>query len=229
MKEFMNLQPQQWQEIYNYFITLPPLSSEETISRMAFRLAAYNFPEEVAQKVASYLYDQFTAHGFNPIYDDPLELRKDTYDPPAAYLSQQDLDYLENTILKSPDITLESLRLLLTYLIFARLNPHHSHWIKCDKKDKNTILYLASLSTLPVSQQESLIQLLHQKFSLNMRVVGSTQPIPCFQIPWQAAQPPVNEDFNPLFTIGPLAPKTIADFAATLIEKKEKQENVRKN
>ena len=221
----MALQPQQWQEIYMYYISLasstPPLSPEEILKCISFRLESFDLPADITPRIASYLCDRFTAHEFVPIYDDPIRLGEDPTDNPVAYLSQQDLEYIEKNIIPDPDATYESVRLLLAYLIFARLNPHHSNWIKCDKKDKTTILYLASLSALPVSRQENLIQLLHKKFSLNMRVVGSTQPIPCFQIPWQADQDPVNTEHNQLFTIGPLTPKTISDLAATLINKKE--------
>ena len=223
----MTLQPQQWQEIYIYYIALtsstPPLSSGEILKRIAFRLESFDLPVDITPQIASYLYDRFTAHEFAPIYDDPIRLRENPTDNPVAYLSQQDLEYIEKNVIPDPDATYELVRLLLTYLIFARLNPHHSNWIKCDKKDKTTILYLASLSTLPVSQQENLIQLLHKKFSLNMRVVGSTQPIPCFQIPWQVNQDPVNTEHNQLFTIGSLIPKTISDLATTLINKKEEK------
>ena len=217
MKEFMQLQPQQWQEIYTYYSQLVSYSQDpaEILKLISLRLQGFGFSNQISSQIATHLIKHFQDRDFKELYDDP---QQDSIDDPQIYLSTQDLEYIETHILTSPHITPELLRLIITYAAFARLNPHRSNWIKCDKKDKTTVLYLSSNSNLPVSKQEALIQDAHAYFGLNMRVVGSTQPIPCFQFPWQASQPPVNEtDANLLHTIGPLAPKTITDFAKSLL------------
>ena len=115
-------------------------------------------------------------------------------------------------------------RLLVAFATYARAYPHSSNWIHYDKK---TIMYLAGLDKLRVQEQQSLTNYLHEHYSLNMQVVGSTQPIPCFRFEWQASQPRVStlvdedgvvivkEDdtpANPLIILGPLTPTTISTY-----------------
>ena len=71
--------------------------------------------------------------------------------------------------------------LLVAFTAHALSNYHPSGWIKYDKK---AIIALARLSKLPMSEQEKLTQQLHFSFGIDMRVVGSAQPIPCYALPW---------------------------------------------
>ena len=71
--------------------------------------------------------------------------------------------------------------LLVAFTAHALSNYHPSGWIKYDKK---AIIALARLSKLPMAEQEKLTQQLHSSFGIDMRVVGSAQPIPCYALPW---------------------------------------------
>ena len=71
--------------------------------------------------------------------------------------------------------------LLVAFTAHALSNYHPSGWIKYDKK---AIISLARLGKLSMAEQEKLTQQLHSSFGINMRVVGSAQPIPCYALPW---------------------------------------------
>ena len=125
---------------------------------------------------------------------------------------------LEALTKETPEIS----RLLVAFATYARAHPHSSNWIHYDKK---TIMYLAGLEKLRVQDQQSLTNHLHEHYGLNMQVVGSTQPIPCFRFEWQVAQPPItasvdengeilegSDTSNPLIALGALTPTTISNY-----------------
>ena len=150
----------------------------------------------------------------------------------AAGLTVGDQTLLSEAIVKEdPQIA----RLLVAFAAYARAYPHSSNWIHYDKK---TIMYLAGLEKLRVQEQQSLTNYLHEHYNLNMQVVGSTQPIPCFRFEWQASQPRVStlvdedgvvivkEDgtpANPLIILGPLTPKTISTYVEQFQKLKEEK------
>ena len=201
MKPFLEMQPKIWKDIYSYYIQLaePTRSSEELSHLLSEKIKTYGFTEEQAAQIVANLTSSFGAAGadqfINPQQDE-------------ARLSLYDIRLLKEKLLheSSPEVC----RLLVTFLVYARLNPHPSFWIKYDRK---VILFLSSLSKNTVSQQMLLTNLLHTRYNLDMQVVGSNQPTPCFKIAWQADQPPVDSPENPLVLIGPLTPATIKAFA----------------
>ena len=141
-----------------------------------------------------------------------------------AHLSVLDIKELKTFALQDPD-NRAALRLLVAFALYARANPHPSHWIKYDRA---TIFFLADLQELKTSEQERLTKYLHEYYNLNMRVVGSNTPLPCFKLKWMAEQPnPFVEDTsNPLVAVGNYSPATISHlmqntFKATAVEGEE--------
>lgn len=148
-----------------------------------------------------------------------------------AALTTQDQTFL-STALSKEEIQVS--KLLVAFATYARAYPHSSNWIHYDKK---TIMYLAGLDKLRVADQQSLTNYLHEHYNLNMQVVGSTQPIPCFRFEWQVNQPRITtlidkdgvviskedaqEASNPLIMLGPLTPKTISAYVEQTQSQKE--------
>lgn len=215
MKQFIDLQPSKWKEVYEMCLRVEwPINEEAYRDSFIEKLTAYfvskDFDQEYATYIATTLYDSF---------DD--KMRKSFYtseEEEEAVLSLLDIKILKEKLSHEPSPEIR--RLLVAYLVYARANPHHSNWIKNDKK---VINYLASIQKLKVSDQILLTNRLHNLYNLDMRVVGSNQPIPCFRISWQAEQPAIDTEENPLVLIGPLSPATIKSFAENIpyIEEEE--------
>ena len=147
-------------------------SSAQIISDLASSLQkAFGFTPEHARTIADHLTPSLLAY-----------LEDSKISPPAgALIVRADYDYLlANTpFLTETDTNVQ--KLILALLVSYVANYHSSGWIRYNRKE---IFYLAGLSKLPVSTQESLTQRLHSTYNLNMRVVGSNQPIPCFRFSW---------------------------------------------
>lgn len=215
MKQFIDLQPSKWKEVYEMCLRVElPIDEEAYRNSFIEKLTAYFVSKDFDQKYATYiattLYDSFDEKMRNSFYTSEEE--------EEAALSLLDIKMLKEKLAHEPSP--EVRQLLVAYLVYARANPHHSNWIKNDKK---VINYLASIQKLKVSDQILLTNRLHNLYNLDMRVVGSNQPIPCFRISWQAEQPAIDTEENPLVLIGPLSPATIKSFAENIpyIEEEE--------
>ena len=195
MKTFFELKPKIWQHLYSIQQEHTHESVETQKHILTEALRSLNFTDDDAPKIASMFLESLTLP--YSADDDP------------AFLSLLDIRQLKILLAEESDARI--CRLLVAFAVFARANPHHSHWIKYDKK---TIFYLASLAKLSVSEQESLTRRLHSCYNLHMQVVGSTQPMACFQLTWQEE---ISSGQNPLVDIGPISPQTITDFTLTNI------------
>lgn len=101
--------------------------------------------------------------------------------------------------------------LLVAFTAHALSNYHPSGWIRYDKK---AIMALAHLSKLPMAEQEKLTQRLHSSFGIDMRVVGSAQPIPCYALPWLSSP----QEGTPVHLMGP---ENVYSELRTLLTKEE--------
>ena len=129
------------------------------------------------------------------------------------YLSTEDIKQLSLFLQEDQDkYSEEVFKLLISFTAFARSNPHPNGWIKYDQKSKDLIFYLASCTKKDQKYKEYLTNTLHLNYNLNMRVVGSTQPIPCFQLAWQLPL----KDQSVLVKIGENSPETIDTFYRVL-------------
>lgn len=144
-----------------------------------------------------------------------------------AHLSVLDIKELKTFALQDPD-NRAALRLLVAFAIYARANPHPSHWIKYDRA---TIFFLADLQDLKTSEQERLTKYLHEYYNLNMQVIGSNTPLPCFKLKWMAEQPnPFVEDTsNPLVAVGNYSPATISHLMQNTFKAAGEDESLAQN
>lgn len=201
MKEFLDLQPRIWRDLYTLSI-IQDTDTDTLTSQLQSELEARGFTPDKASTLAPSLVKFFK------------NIKKEDFINPneeEATLSTYDIRLLKEKLLHEPSS--EVRRLLVAFFVYSRANPHPSFWIKYDRK---VIMFLASLQKLKVSEQIILTNHLHSLYNLDMRVVGSNQPTPCFRFEWQATEPPTDSPDNSLVLIGPLNPATIKSFAEAL-------------
>jgi len=201
MKAFLDLQPRIWRDLYTFCI-LSTADAPTLTLQLQSELEARGFTPDKAAVLAPSLLKFFQ------------NIKKEDFVNPneeEATLSAEDISLLKEKLLHEP--SQEARRLLTAFLVYSRANPHPSFWIKYDRK---VIMFLASLDKLKVSEQISLTNHLHNLYNLDMRVVGSNQPTPCFRFEWQATESPIDDTKNPLVLIGPLNPATIKAFVSRL-------------
>lgn len=199
MEEFIKNQDPQIQLLYEIYYegVQNGLAPEQLKLDMAARLVVrYSIPKEAADKMAAAAYIQFSNPEFATKFND-----LPSSDPLPLWMSQQDYDYFVSFTSADPDVTDEIRALLLSFIAVYRHDYHHTGWVKYDRKN---IFYLAGLSRLSVTRQKVLTNYLHDRYDLQMQVVGSNQPIPCFKFPWLYEQP-VSDPIK----LGPLSPSTI--------------------
>lgn len=229
--------------------SFPPAKIVQTISSY-IKTISPSMPDDASSILASKLYTNFTllnresgqseAH----VSDDSILI------PDRCVLTPSELYYVHKFLSERPSVhllnstdivdaiastlTLDAtpeglpsttenkkiMKLILSLAFLYRLNFHHSGWVKYDRK---AAFYLAGLSKIPVSEQEMLINIIHHYYGLNMRVVGSNNPIPCYQFTWSDVQPPTpnsNVDApgstTDLIDLGPLTPDTIESLVTAI-------------
>lgn len=69
--------------------------------------------------------------------------------------------------------------LLGSFRRWAEDHPHASGWIRYERE---AIFRQAGLANLPEADKEDLTRILREDGLLEMRVVGSNEPIPCFRV-----------------------------------------------
>ena len=211
MKEFLSIQPRGWKTIYSlYYNTLDKTPEERRAIIKNYLIIEKGFTEEHAEQVTAKVLKTFTE-------ELPAKFVEND-ETQEARLSLQDIKLLKEKLLHEPSA--EVRRLLVSFLVFARANPHPSFWIKNDKK---VINFLASIDKMRTQDQILLTNRLHTLYNLDMQVVGSNQPIACFRISWQAEQSPIDSDDNPGVLIGPLNPATIKLFVESIPYEEEKE------
>lgn len=125
---------------------------------------------------------------------------------PRISLTLKDYERFTEKTSIDTEMTNQLKRLLLSFIVFYRDNYHSTGWVRYDR---NNIFYLAGLSKLSSKQQEKMVNYLHLNYNLDMRVVGSTQPIPCYKIDWLYDQENVGKMSNPFLSFGPMSPQNL--------------------
>ena len=125
---------------------------------------------------------------------------------PHISLTLKDYERFTEKIALDDQMTNQLKRLLLSFIVFYRDNYHSTGWVRYDR---NNIFYLAGLSKISTKQQEKMVNYLHLNYNLDMRVVGSTQPIPCYKIDWLYDQENVGKMSNPFLSFGPMSPQNL--------------------
>lgn len=107
-------------------------------------------------------------------------------------ITQKDYDYLTQAL---PAMDRPSGKFLLALALYSRAYPHKSNWIRYNI---STLLFLSNISK-PQQVIRAMTTYLHDNHGLLLQVVGSKNPIPCFQLSWQVSQS--EEDLQQLIKI----------------------------
>lgn len=193
---YIELQPNMWQSLYQIYVANKALTAQEITQKLSEDIQLHGFTKEQADSTANLFYS-FLHNSFCD--------QVSGYD---AHLSLLDVRELKKLLKDEPDIKVR--KVLIALAVYTRHNHHPSFWISYDRK---FIAHLSGTSKLRVSERQQILAIIHQKYGLSMQVVGSNQPIPCFQLSWQVSQPQISEEENPLVDIGELTPETIEHFA----------------
>lgn len=224
-KEFLELQTKELQTIYEAYKEI--VSSDEFAAQqtpedqtayiketLAQKLSSsFSFTPTVAERIAAHILDLFpqvqdieTQYIINT--DTDIDANTATQPTtPTIFITLKDYErFIEKIQLANTPPTEQLKSLLFSFMVFYRDNYHPTGWVRYDRKN---IFYLAGLSSLSTQKQEKLVNKLHDHFGLDMRVVGSNQPIPCFKINWLYDQDDVSTPKNPLLSFGPFTPKNL--------------------
>lgn len=186
-------------------LTNPTTKKDDLIKNIVEKLTKEfpvdSFPSDVITTMAQEIYRQASEQ---IIKEKQKETEIDSISPADLEAIQELISSNSAAILKafssSPDFSLLSesgssleilspaskrknptLDLLIAFTAHALTTYHISGWIRYEKKE---IFALAKLNKLSIAEQEELVRKLHSSFGLDMRVVGSAQPIPCYNAPW---------------------------------------------
>lgn len=212
------------QDFYTYLILihLEGLNVKDEKNLLSQYFEFLGFQKEDSTKIIECLYphlivkiDSFIQNTNNSLsLLDQQNLEESTDFNNFLYLSSFDIDKISQFIKDDQDkFPPEIFKLLISFAAFSRANFHPNGWIKYDQKSKDYIFYLASVIKKDQKYKEYLTNTLHLIYNLNMRVVGSTQPIPCFQLGWQEPiSSPETGASNYLVMIGENSPESIDNF-----------------
>lgn len=207
--EFTELKPRIWQQLHSIYEAHASLTSKEIAALLVPPLENAGF---------SAADSALTADAFVRSFDAIAEARRlgedqDSPDYESASspsgkvrltLSLLDINCLRAMLADEPSY--DARRLLVAFAAWDRAYPHPSGWIRYDRP---AIMCLAGISGSRPSEQEGLTQLLHRSYGLDMQVVGSNSPIPCFRLSWLEEEEPIGQS-NPIQDIGPLSPASVS-------------------
>ena len=216
-KEFLRLKSAESQKVYEKYLegVKSNLSPEQNIVAIQDLLVSgFELGTDIATALAPVLYERCSSGWFQHTLIDAtlFELSEEgptdqlsVTEVPTIAITLNDYQHFADFCHALPEFSRRCKTLLLALITFYRYNYHPSNWVRYDRKN---IFYLAGLHTKSASTQETLTQYLHKNCGLNMRVVGSNQPIVCYDFSWIHDQPPIG-DANPLLNFGPMTPVTL--------------------
>lgn len=207
--EFTELKPRIWQQLQSIYEAHASLTSKEITELLIPPLENAGFSAADSARVADAFVRSFDAIAEARARgeDDSSPEYESAFSPSGRVrltLSLLDVNCLRAMLADEPSY--DARRLLVAFVAWDRAHPHPSGWIRYDRP---AIMCLAGLSGLRPSEQETLTQLLHRSYGLDMQVVGSNSPIPCFRLSWLAEEEPIGQS-NPIQDVGPLAPASVS-------------------
>ena len=218
-RQFLELQTPEIQYLYSVYkdCLKQKLSIAEIRTTMIKTLMEkYNFSQQISLTIFNevmlfFCSPQFTDTYITTITDEETLTKIAAHlnkkiNTPRISLTLKDYERFTEKTSIDDQMTNQLKRLLLSFIVFYRDNYHSTGWVRYDR---NNIFYLAGLSKLSLKQQEKLVNYLHLNYNLDMRVVGSTQPIPCYKIDWLYDQENVGKMSNPFLSFGPMSPQNL--------------------
>ena len=207
--EFTELKPRIWRQLHSIYEAHASLSPDEVAGLLVPPLENAGFSAGDSARIAGAFVRSFDAIAeARALGEDDSSPDYESASSPSGRvrltLSLLDVNCLRAMLADEPSY--DARRLLVAFAAWGRAHPHPSGWIRCDRP---AIMLLAGLSGLRPSEQEALTQLLHRSYGLDMQVVGSNSPIPCFRLSWLEEEEPIGPS-NPLQDIGPLSPASVS-------------------
>lgn len=207
--EFTELKPRIWQQLHSIYEAHASLPPDEIAALLVPPLENAGFSASDSVRIADAFVRSFDAIAeARALGEDDSSPDYESAVSPSGKsrltLSLFDMNCLLAMLADEPSY--DARRLLVTFTAWDRTYPHPSGWVRYDRP---AIMCLAGLSGLRPSEQEALTQLLHRSYGLDMQVVGSNSPIPCFRLSWLEEEPPIGQS-NPLQDVGPLSPATVS-------------------
>lgn len=217
-RDFLELKSPEAQAVYATYMTCisDGASDKETIAAITqTMLNELHLVPEVAENAAKVAYERFVSGAFqNTLLEVNPTTESDSDSPLALRITLSDYWQITTFCASLPDVSTDICRLLLALTVFYRYHYHPSNWVRYDRKN---IFYLAGLHRKPVASQEALTQYLHVHCGLQMRVVGSNQPIVCYDCEWLHDQPTPGDVANPFLNLGPMTPTALAEAVTKLL------------
>ncbi len=222
--EFLGLQSQEFKDLFAFYQELLPngLSQKELAVSLAARIAdSYGLPSSASSRIAAIVLSAFSSPSFSSRFldCDPVPAPGAVPGSPSfpirpnhAFILQSDAAAFRSLTSVDPHSSPELRRLLLSFLISYRRNWHPKGWVRYDRR---AIMYMAGLSSVSSKKQEALTSYLHQEYGLDMQVIGSNSPIPCFLFPWAKEHP--ESPANPRIELGPCSPASVSSAASALL------------
>lgn len=184
-KTVVSLMSQELLECYDLYKELinkrPILSTAEIKERLRQKVAevlCLQVGDSVVKNITEDLIIQFKEDEFLDIRNQENIEEENTE---RFIIGEKDYEVFKKLTEQDPEISNQCKRVLLALIYYYRKNYHSSGWVKYDKK---FIFHLASLDDNLAKEKEHITQYLHSFYGLDMRVVGSNTPIPCYKIDW---------------------------------------------
>lgn len=217
--EFLKLKTDEAQQIYAIY--LKGMAQQDPYEKVVAAMHEYlektlGLVPNIAAALAPIAYDRCASGAFQQTLLDAavFELPNMPEAAPALSLTLEDYQKFAEFCSTLPNFSTNCKSLLLSLIVFYRKNFHPSYWVRYDRKN---IFYLAGLHMQSPAQQESLTRYLHKYCGLNMRVIGSNQPIVCYDFTWIHEQPPAGDTKNPVLNLGPLTQTTVQNVVAKIM------------
>lgn len=194
-----------FKEVYNLWKESDHMDPEADLELITNYLIKYKFSLDIAKDLAYNLIESFkkkTVEVDNTEGDEPL-IENIPLEDRGIFLSKLDISFITDTVKSMKPFPLNKgefqlISLLISFMAYARTHPHPKKWIRCGDKDKQKIYLLAGFpKNMPTKEKLGLTTCMHTLYGMNMRVIGSTQPTPCYLFDWQD-----ETEFDTLIKIG---------------------------
>lgn len=201
---FLSLQSAEFQALYGLYASLssPPRPPKEIVQALSsFVSSSYNIPPSPASKIAALAVRSFSSPSFPSLFADASAS--------SSFILSSDAAAFSTLTSADPHSVFPLRSLLMSFLVQYRRAWHPKGWVRYDRR---AILHLAGLDAASSQTKEDLISYLHREYGLEMQVIGSASPTPCFLFQWAKDHP--ESPSNPRIDLGPYSPSSV--YAAVL-------------
>lgn len=208
--EFLGLQTPEFRDSYDTYVSMSSSGSsqKDILGAIASKMASsYGIPEKAAAKMASIAVRSFSDPAFPALFADCAPTGPSPDPAGHAHILRSDAMAFRDLTAADPHSSFELRCLLMSLLVNYRRNWHPKGWVRYDRR---AIMHMAGLSLSSQKTKEELTSYLHREYGMEMQVVGSNSPMPCYMFAW--AKSHAESPSNPRIDLGPYEPASV--FAA---------------